>query len=368
MIRALLIFVVATAGCQAGEVPIAGRVGGLLDLKPFALRFDASTTRISLPVGPLGVTATHHRSSRLGPGKFTWFGRTQKGGIVVLTQNGGRLVGTVYEGTSVYRVLSGPGDRIYVGRVRPSRRGRHAQEYKHGKPPEVVTEDGPIRILAAYTHPANEACPNIETDIEHAVELANLVMENSGLSTTFEHAGSVQLGKTFDESNYAMDALVELLADPHNIDFRVVHERRKERAADLVMLFIRPTDGIDGAATMTMPTAREGFAAVSCDDAIDDLSYVHELGHLLGLNDDWDLPDEATFSYGFGHINDYADPTRSWRTIMASSGTCKHDCPRMPYWSNPAVSIGSDPTGTKARSDNARVIRATAGAVSRFAP
>jgi len=90
-------------------------------------------------------------------------------------------------------------------------------------------------------------------------------------------------------------------------------------------------------------------------------SFAHEIGHLQGArhNPEHDSTDKP-FAYGHGYFN----KAKKWRTIM--SYNCPGGCVRRPFFSNPDIEFGGDPTGTAATHDNARVINQTAARVAGF--
>ena len=89
--------------------------------------------------------------------------------------------------------------------------------------------------------------------------------------------------------------------------------------------------------------------------ALPSLVFAHELGHNMGLRHDryvdaanWPSP------YAHGYINQAtfapdAPISGRWRTIMAYDTQCRvhgrFQCPRVPLFSNPLLSLGNDPLG-----------------------
>ena len=106
---------------------------------------------------------------------------------------------------------------------------------------------------------------------------------------------------------------------------------------------------------------RDGrFTAVNHACAVANVSFAHELGHLLGARHNPEA-DPSTSPYPYGH--GYQQPAGPWRTVMAYA-CATTTCPRLEHWSNPNVSISGRPTGTAATHDNARVLNERAGTVA----
>jgi hypothetical protein len=95
-------------------------------------------------------------------------------------------------------------------------------------------------------------------------------------------------------------------------------------------------------------------------------TFAHEMGHNMGSQHDRANAGASTgaYSYSYG----YQDPNRAFRTIMAYN--CASGCPRINYWSNPAVSYNGKPTGVAdeadTSADNAHSLNNTSGFVSGF--
>ena len=89
--------------------------------------------------------------------------------------------------------------------------------------------------------------------------------------------------------------------------------------------------------------------------ALPSLVFAHELGHNMGLRHDRYIDaGNRPFPYGHGYINQAAfapgaPVSARWRTIMANDTQCRvqgrFECPRVPFFSNPALRLLNDPLG-----------------------
>ena len=167
-----------------------------------------------------------------------------------------------------------------------------------------------------------------------------------------------------------------------------VHALRDYYAADEVVLLIEDYTacGLAWLMTEVSPDFEPyAFSVVNQSCATGNYSFGHELGHNMGAQHDWyeflksyGLP--PAFPYSFGYVNASA----GWRTIMAYDTECEDrglDCPRLPYWSNPDLTLDGEPMGVpegtsttcaigeydpNCDADNRKTLNATASTVAAF--
>jgi hypothetical protein len=140
----------------------------------------------------------------------------------------------------------------------------------------------------------------------------------------------------------------------------VAHDLRNAYAADTVVLAVENSDWCGLAYEIMSPETTafrdRAFCLVVRDWClVDNLSFGHELGHLMGARHDWYVDDTANSPFSYNH--GYVRASLGWRTVMAYNTECSDTlasgwCNRISYWSNPdilhptdAVSMGV-PAGT----------------------
>ena len=323
-----------------------------------------------LDLGPMPPIVVARTSLVGSPTNFTWRGTIGTNGSVVITSRGGKAIGTIFTWTRTFRIVRRLG-RLEIENVPPATsrlRERGPEPFRHGARPSKRSEAGPIRILVAYTKHAAAECRDIETVIEHAVELTNDIAENTRVSTRFELADTYET--SYDDTKQGAETVLDAFSGTTDTQMNEVHDLRKQKHADIAILFVAPEGNrYDGLSAQTTASYDTAFSIVNCRTALDLFVMPHEIGHLLGLNDDDDQPDENVFKEGYGHFNKSAKPANCWRTVMATPDcTC---CRTIPFWSNPSAHYPTPvdaATGVAGRSDNAYVIGQTAGAISRFEP
>ena len=215
-----------------------------------------------------------------------------------------------------------------------------------------------IDVLVAYTPAVSSTTADPDGLAQLAVDQMNASFANSGIAASVRLVRSTQLA--YSESD-GFDEAVDDLMTPGDGELDEVHGLRDETAADIVALLI-DNDEYCGLAAGIKVTETAAFTAVNHACAVANVSFAHELGHLLGARHNPEA-DPSTSPYPYGH--GYQQPAGPWRTVMAYA-CATTTCPRLEHWSNPNVSIGGRPTGTAATHDNARVLNERAGTVAAF--
>src|SRR4029077_8802144 len=106
--------------------------------------------------------------------------------------------------------------------------------------------------------------------------------------------------------------------------------------ADLSSLFVASGQACGVGFIMQAPSssfAGSAFQVTALGCAVGNLSYAHEHGHNMGMEqkpENGDPPDQASYPGSYGH---YVDG--SFRTAMSYVDPCPHGCNRIARFSNP---------------------------------
>jgi hypothetical protein len=220
-----------------------------------------------------------------------------------------------------------------------------------------------IRVVVIMTDDEWDALADTGQDqlafAAYRVELANLVMSNSGVSHRFQLADAVPLGMTEDEiyddascpTRRRGTECVAFWLSRQLEDGGPPAELREDADADLTMI-VMTTDqpGQQPGYARGMPQERDTldirFRAGGVTEAADPMTFAHEISHLLGAHHDrYERPDADQDQINFG-IN---LPDVHTRDLMAYEGECldlETTCDRVPWLSNPNVSFHGQALGT----------------------
>lgn len=328
-------------------------------------------------------------------GSIIWTGRVadQPTSSVILSYQGGALYGTIHtRGDTLYEIHStAGGGHVLQQRLGSSFPPDEPPGASNAKPRSPGGEEQDADDLTCETDPAETVDvfvvytstvraklggpSGVKTLIDAAVRRSNEVYANSGVTLRIRQVGSV-------EENYAESANLQtdrdrltLLADGK---MDGVHALRDTKGADIVALIVESGNGC-GIAYIMHPVsasfADRGFAVVVRNCAVANLTFPHELGHIMGARHDRKVDPTDGQPYDFNHGYIRPKPTSTavlpWRTVMAYDSGCVAvgvTCRRVPYFSNPGIPFpgaGGDPMGT-VRDDNHRTLNATAKSVANF--
>ena len=208
-----------------------------------------------------------------------------------------------------------------------------------------------IDVLVAYTNPVTQyygTQSGVQTMISNAVAATNTAYANSGVTMRMRLVGTVEVA--YDDRTAGFTQALDRLTNPADGVMDDVHALRNSLGADAVSLVVRnPTDNACGYGyVMTSSQVGPSFAPYAFnvtrhDCAVGNFSFAHELGHNFGLEHDRanasGSSPSRTYAYG------YQDTTGLFRDIM--SYNCPGGCPRVQYFSNPAVLYSGRPLGVQ---------------------
>lgn len=368
------------------------------DVKIVRTDADASDgSEIELLLGGRAFTAERSRSERTASGSDVWYGRVQQSrgkayaprettadplNDVVLVRRDGRITGTARVAGQLYRIQPLPSGETAVIEVDENHMPADHPEAAYralfdklaqdkgnaasGKPCRLncgggsPVEPGATATIRVMVVSSNEARTGYASDLQALAELAiaesNQGFVNSNVGIQFELAG--YYAADYAESGSFNTDLDRFggTADGHLDGY---HATRDQISADVNVLLI------DNATSCGLgylkSSASNAFSVVSTDCTTGYYSFAHEIGHNLGAHHDPLNGNNAYYSYGHG----YQAPDRTWRTIMAYN-CALGGCPRLNYWSNPAVTYGGQAMGTYDKSHNQRVLVERKATVAAF--
>jgi hypothetical protein len=335
----------------------------------------------------VNFTAILEQAKANWTGSYSWIGHLDgvEYGDVVLVFREGIMTGTIMTPGGVYEVRPVGGDVHAIYQIDQSAFPPEAEPTPVDVPDKVPAEtdvtimadDGSqIDVLVVYTDDARQAAggtAQIEDLITDAGDLTNTGYGNSSITQRIrlvhmEEMAYVESGDLGTDVNRLQGT-----ADGHMDN---VHSVRDYYWADVVVLIVDNGGGFCGRAYDIMSPVSDSFenkafcvVVQSC--ATGNLSFGHELGHLMSARHDWytDDTDNSPYTYNHGYVN----TTDRWRTVMAYNDECSDsgfNCARLNYWSNPDVSYGGDPMGVPEgqtdAADNRKTLNNTAYTVANF--
>ena len=215
-----------------------------------------------------------------------------------------------------------------------------------------------IDVLVLYTKQVASKYVDVEKD------LIALGVEQGNESFAFSGVGNIKLRLVhneqvdYDETGAEHFDHLYRMVDAKT-GFSKVRALRNEKRADVVALIVDDASGC-GLSTRVAADADEAFVVVHHSCAALTYSLAHEIGHIIGARHDRALDQNTSpFPYGHGFVNG-----TKWRDIMSYKASC-NGCPRLPFWSNPTITIRGE-AGGAINTDNARVILEQAERVARF--
>lgn len=296
---------------------------------------------------------------------YSWFGHVDgdASSQVVLTVVEEQLAGIVMHGGRLYRIRGTHSGAYAISEVDAARFPSEHGELSPRRPPVARDENDPkfyeifelllprtANIGVIYTWPAKFAVPNIQAEIQLAVDLTNQALINSGAMLQLNLAAT---GVTSYQESGDFDVDLDRLQDTSDGHLDFIHATRDlwNWKADIVALVVEDGGGNCGLGyvlkdmeTLSNPDAW-AFHVVDVDCMVDNLSLPHEAGHNMGADHDWFVQPDP------GHNHGYILHGKKRRTIMAYWEECDglgYDCPRVLHYSNPYRSWDGAATGIPA--------------------
>ena len=327
---------------------------------------------------------------------FTWFGKIPElsdTGSAVLVVKDGQMSGNVWAGSDVYQVVpmgSGRHAIIHIDQSKfPGDEGADPQKVrqiqkelreKHGdkrsdledsdsfRQESIAEEDEipEIKVKVLYTPLAKQKAggkPQMEAQIQTAVDISNKSFQSSNIRLKFQlvHQFELNVQETGDIGQ-DLKGFVSRANTPGD----EVSGRRDKYRGDVGVMVIsqcQKTPGTCGLAADIGAKPETAFCVVVLECMNNNLSFPHEIGHLLGARHNWEMDPTGKTQHGAWFKG--KDKKDHWRTIMCypcPGGTCT----RLPFWSNPETKIKNISTGSSACCNNAAMLNANAVKISQF--
>jgi len=349
-----------------------------LDLLPAT---GQQASRVRLDLFGTSVVADLSRGVSAGGQTTNWQGPLEgiAGSYVGLTADADAVAGTIDLAGALYRLSPATGGTQLLEQLQPG-------AFPPDGPPVPVPGDGPgsqadtttavggpvIDVLVVYTPAARVGAggtTGIIATIAEGISESNIAYANSGVTQRVRLVHTAEVN--YVESGAGQTELARL-RDPADGYLDDVPGIRDQYGADLVVLVDETLDNppeCGRAYEMSTPSASSAssaFAVVKRTCITGQYSLTHEMAHNMGASHDRSTGCSGAYTYSCG----YQDPANRFRTIMAYD--CPVSCPRVLYFSNPAVTYLGLPTGIADNlpnaADNARTLTNTAAIVSNFRP
>ena len=297
-------------------------------------------------------------------GGFSWVGRPVDGtlGTAILLVRNGRVYGS-YRGVGGVLTIWPTADGDHLVEERDDSRWIRDEpdfipvELPEGKPAAespaaVLAPIGHevIDVLVVYTqeladHYGASDIDGLQANIDLAELNANTAYANSGVNQRIRIVHAQQIDYTESGS---CDIDLPRLRDKNDGYLDDVHALRDLWGADLVSLWALDTGGCGKAYLMTSVSPSfesSGFSVGGGSPK--SITFIHELGHNMGLRHDW-YDDAGTTPFPYSH--GYVEPTGAWVTLMAYASLCgaanlPGPCLPIYHFSNSAVLVDGAPTG-----------------------
>lgn len=369
---------------QSGSVPFkfdSTLIGPKLNIKvePYLLQSESNKKIfLYLPDGSLHgkkVQATKIKQE-IKNGRFSWYGKIEgePQSFVLLTQVKNVIAGHIRTADKKIYRISYIGNEVHEIRsieqkfYQPDKvalKENLTADMKMQRESAACCDADTIDVMVVYTPQAESAAATadgINAQIQACIDITNESFINSRVPARIAlvHAEKVR----YTESGY-IEQDRNALMDPADGNMDDVHSLRNQYHADIVVLLVEDADfsGLSNIMETLDPSFESrAFCVVKLSAAISNLSFTHEIGHILGARHECNA-DNATSPFRYSH----GYSANGFRTVMSGNVSAL----RVEYWSNPNTFFPgtSDATGSMAgncQAANAECLRNSYSVVSQF--
>ncbi len=310
--------------------------------------------------------------SRKKDHRVSYSGSSENNSTLSIAENNGRIVGSLQHDGKLYKLRPSKNGDTLIIEVKKEGLIDHSEAYSENSfqvnPNELTNYDNATNsaaeftVIVAYTSNFSSDAGDVAAYMDLLELETNTSYSNSQVNTSVKIVHYYQTSYS-DSGDFYIDR--SYFTNSSNSEVAELHSLREQYNADIMILLTGNTgysfcglaNDIGATADNAIAFAREGCATGY-------YSFGHEIGHLFGARHII-TKDSNTTPYAYGH--GYCNVTPStWRTVMAYDCPTNTGGPRIQQWSNPYISISSEPTGTVSQEYNAQVMNVRANTVANF--
>ncbi|MBD3344062.1 MAG: hypothetical protein GF401_03265 [Chitinivibrionales bacterium] len=281
--------------------------------------------------------------------------------ITVYCTNG-RITATLYDTDGAWLLETQPSGEITAVQIDPS---GDEEEFEQDQPGGLAksaasSSDSALSFIDVIVFYSSEyrasfsSADALDDEINFRIEESNFIFENSRIKIAFRLVHHEELALTDN-----IQSAVDVRADAD------VTRLRDQYGADLVTFWT--IGGKGGTAHTYTGEERSAFSTMTKSNIQSKFKFTHETGHNLGAKHDRVVYDRiGTYqdNYNYGLCR------HDYRSVMAYSNCTGGSCPRVPYFTNPYVTVNNErfgiPLGEADPAHNARRLNDTRAVVEGF--
>lgn len=328
----------------------------------------------------LQVLALNKKLIMRSDSDYTWIGEIDgdKLSSVLLTVKNGHIAGEIRQGNHHYSLIplsknmnllvNEIGHSVHCELDNKMRHLKIDQNLERVNADTNATQGEFIDMMVLYTDDAALNMSSIETVIENTIDAMNVSLAKSCASTRLRLVHTQQVTMTESSSQEMIAHLTDTtdgVLDTEATTLRSTH------GADLISLWT-----FNNAAIGSMPplgNQDSGYFAsvISPFGGLINFTFLHEVGHNLGIDHDRYSEDQGNYDYG--HAREagfaYVDTTNNFSTNVARGGSCGesgHLCFLSGLFSNPRILKNGAPAGIAGIADAVSVINYNSSGIAGY--